>query len=142
MKVQTPQSYVWFQGNLPQLGPTQDPSGVTHPGKRDGGCSLLWGETVGMLCVPVFVDGSDLCAPRISWVSPSESWEVRVSFSASSARTSASSLPLISLCVFPTREFLARLLPLGTGPKLPCSREWERCLAREEARGSEGKHRT
>lgn len=35
--------------------------------------------------------------------------------------------------------------PCGTGPKIPCppcSKEWERCLVREEACGSEGKHRT
>lgn len=40
-------------------------------------------------------DEGNVCAPRMSQVSPREAWEVRASFSASHARTLASSLSLI-----------------------------------------------
>lgn len=76
--------------------------------------------------LPLLVDEGNLCAPRISQMSLRESWEVRASFSASPARTLASSLSLIFIHVcFPPGNFYqsiqpARLLPVGTGLKLTC----------------------
>lgn len=79
-----------------------------------------------IFALPLLVDEGNLCAPRISQMSLRESWEVRASFSASPARTLASSLSLIFIHVcFPPGNFYqsiqpAWLLPVGTGLKLTC----------------------
>lgn len=76
--------------------------------------------------VPVVGHRGNLQPPRISQMSPRESWEMRASFSASSARTLASSPSLIFIRVcFPPGNSCqsiqpAQLLPVGTGPKPTC----------------------
>lgn len=86
--------------------------------------SLLFWRGEEHFALPLLGDEGNLCAPRISQMSPRESWEVRASFSASPARTLASSLSLIFIHVcFPPGNFFrsvqpAQLLPMGTGPKL------------------------
>lgn len=68
----------------------------------------------------------NLWAPRISQMSPRESWEMKASFSASPARTLASSPSLIFIRVcFPPGKSCqsiqpAQLLPVRMGPKLTC----------------------
>lgn len=65
-------------------------------------------------------------------MSPRESCEVRASFSASPARTLASSLSLIFIhvCLPPGNFYQSiqpvHLLPMGTGPKLTCPHSSER----------------
>lgn len=76
--------------------------------------------------VPVVGDKGNLWAPRISQMSPREGWEMKASFSASPARTLASSPSLIFIRVcFPPGKSCqsiqpAQLLPVRMGPKLTC----------------------
>lgn len=116
--------------------------------------SLLFrrGKTRQEHFVPLLLgDQSNLCAPRISQMSPREGWEGRrAGFSASPARTLASSLSFIFIRVrFPPGNSYqsvqpARLLAVGTGPELHCPpssrRTW--CVAGKELWESEGKHMT
>lgn len=104
-------------------------SGVTH---RKGGVDslslLFWrGEKhQEHFALLLLGDEGNRCVPSMSQMSPRENWEEKASFSAFPARTLASSLSLIFIHVcFPPGNFYqsiqpARLLPVGTGPKLTC----------------------
>lgn len=101
-------------------------SGVAHRERGMESPSLLfwrgekWQEH---FALPLLGDEGNLCAPRISQMSPRESWEVRVNVSASPARPLAASLSLIFIhACFPPGNFYqsiqpAQSLPAGTGPK-------------------------
>lgn len=116
--------------------------------------SLLFrrGETRQERFVPLLLgDESNLCAPRISQMSPRESWEGRrASSSASPARTLASSLSFIFIRVcFPPGNSYQSVQPAQWGQgqssaALPAPGERERlwCLAGKELWESEGKHMT